>query len=662
MTLTRIAATGTALLMGVALLTAAPSTATAVADPVVEESGDTVTYTDPDLAREKTTTVEGTLRIAYVDRVDRAGRPSSELEYSVETEDGESVPVDLAEELPTSAANGAIEAEVVDAGSEDAQLSEATVETAPATAAPAVGSPHRAYVALVSKTGAMPSEATIASRLEDTVLAEWVDESDGAIPAFTVEETATLPANAPASQNQATLCSMFLPYGLWDEGAAAFPGVDFDTPGTPNHLIMITSGSGCSSISTTGLGIGTLGQGINDGGYSTVLWDERYLEATAVHELGHNFSLGHANAKPCSTCSVDPYYDIFSVMGFGTENNQPPALDSGYRDLLGITQPGEVDTVEKDSSAQSTVAKTLQPRGATTGLRSLRVVDPVGGQEYWVENRAGGDADRDAGATYVNRVLTVKKSVNGALVDTNAYRFRTGVTVTQMGEENALELLPVESGFTDEGAVQEGQTWISPSGGVQIVVDSAPAGAPAEVTVTTRTEPPNILTSGYGHLAMVGRAAFNRPSGWPANTTFSHVWKANGQTVSRAATYTPHPSRRGHTLQLELTGTPPGGSPTTSTSLPTTINYGRFSAPRPRVSGTLKVGRTLKASRGTWKPSATKYYYRWYRSTKVISGATKSSYKLTKADKGHRIRVRVVGRRDGYAQLITYSYYRGPTK
>ena len=48
---TRIASTATVLLMGAALLSAIPASAGAAEDPTIDESGDTVTYSDPTLVR-----------------------------------------------------------------------------------------------------------------------------------------------------------------------------------------------------------------------------------------------------------------------------------------------------------------------------------------------------------------------------------------------------------------------------------------------------------------------------------------------------------------------------------------------------------------------------------------------------------------------------------
>lgn len=72
------------------------------------------------------------------------------------------------------------------------------------------------------------------------------------------------------------------------------------------------------------------------------------------------------------------------------------------------------------------------------------------------------------------------------------------------------------------------------------------------------------------------------------------------------------------------------------------------SAPTPKISGSAKVGTTLTAKAGTWKPSSVKLSYQWQRNGKDIKGATKSKYKLTKSDKGKKITVKVTGKKSGY--------------
>ncbi|MGI9196708.1 MAG: hypothetical protein ACR2KE_04525 [Candidatus Nanopelagicales bacterium] len=66
----------------------------------------------------------------------------------------------------------------------------------------------------------------------------------------------------------------------------------------------------------------------------------------------------------------------------------------------------------------------------------------------------------------------------------------------------------------------------------------------------------------------------------------------------------------------------------------------------PKISGTAKVGQTLKVSTGTWSPTPSSYTYAWKIGTKVVS--TKNSYKVAAADKGKKVTVTVTAKADGY--------------
>ncbi len=68
---------------------------------------------------------------------------------------------------------------------------------------------------------------------------------------------------------------------------------------------------------------------------------------------------------------------------------------------------------------------------------------------------------------------------------------------------------------------------------------------------------------------------------------------------------------------------------------------------RPTVSGTPRVGRRLNASGGRWRPAATRTGWQWLRDGQVVRGATSSAYRLRRADRGHRVAVRVTVRRAG---------------
>ena len=77
--------------------------------------------------------------------------------------------------------------------------------------------------------------------------------------------------------------------------------------------------------------------------------------------------------------------------------------------------------------------------------------------------------------------------------------------------------------------------------------------------------------------------------------------------------------------------------------------------PVPTVSGTAKVGKSLTAKAGSWKPAKVTLKYQWLRDGQPIAKATKSSYKLVKADAGRKITVQVTGSKSGYASVTKTS-------
>ena len=84
---------------------------------------------------------------------------------------------------------------------------------------------------------------------------------------------------------------------------------------------------------------------------------------------------------------------------------------------------------------------------------------------------------------------------------------------------------------------------------------------------------------------------------------------------------------------------------------------GLLNTAAPKVSGTAKVGKKLKVSKGTWLGSPTIYTYQWYRGATKIAGATKSSYKLKPKDAKKKLRVRVTVKRAGFPNVTVYSKY-----
>lgn len=67
---------------------------------------------------------------------------------------------------------------------------------------------------------------------------------------------------------------------------------------------------------------------------------------------------------------------------------------------------------------------------------------------------------------------------------------------------------------------------------------------------------------------------------------------------------------------------------------------------KPKITGTAKVGATLKASAGTWDPAPEATTFTWRVGTKTVG--TGASYKVKASDRGKTISVTVTATRDGY--------------
>ena len=94
------------------------------------------------------------------------------------------------------------------------------------------------------------------------------------------------------------------------------------------------------------------------------------------------------------------------------------------------------------------------------------------------------------------------------------------------------------------------------------------------------------------------------------------------------------------------------GTAKVTVTSPSTASFAKVGTPK--IGGTAKVGNTVSVSNlGAWSPAPTSATYQWYRAGAAISGATKSSYSLVAADRGKKVTVRVVGKRDGYKDTLS---------
>jgi hypothetical protein len=174
---------------------------------------------------------------------------------------------------------------------------------------------------------------------------------------------------------------------------------------------------------------------------------------------------------------------------------------------------------------------------------------------------------------------------------------------------------------------------------------SAPTGIVGQQTFKAGT----ISISG---TLKVGKKLTVKTGTWKPVTpsNFHYQWYRGDQTIKGAtkSTYTIKAADKGYELRVRVTGTRANYAQTSIFSKSTkTIAGGVMNAKAVSISGSVKVGNTVKVKTATWTPSPVKFSYQWHRDGKAIKGATKSTYTIKGADLGHKLSVTVTGKKSG---------------
>lgn len=141
----------------------------------------------------------------------------------------------------------------------------------------------------------------------------------------------------------------------------------------------------------------------------------------------------------------------------------------------------------------------------------------------------------------------------------------------------------------------------------------------------------------------------------PSTATRTRTWLRDGVPISgaTASTYRLTTSDAGRRIGVRVNATDPEWSP----ALPVTktVNVAAACTVRPTFTGTARVGRRLTGTKGTWRQVSHTFSYRWLRDSRPITGATRSTYVTTRADRGHLISLRVTATRSGFTSVSATS-------
>lgn len=153
--------------------------------------------------------------------------------------------------------------------------------------------------------------------------------------------------------------------------------------------------------------------------------------------------------------------------------------------------------------------------------------------------------------------------------------------------------------------------------------------------------------------ARVGSKLTAKAGSWTSGTKLAYQWKANGAAIKGAtgSTFTLGSAQIGKTITVTVTGTKSGYKPTAKTSKATAkVAAKTLSGATPTISGTLRVGSTVTAHKGSWTSGTTRTY-QWYANGVALKGATKYTLVIPSSALGKQLSVKVTGRKAGYTTL-----------
>ncbi|MET0929685.1 MAG: CHAP domain-containing protein [Aeromicrobium sp.] len=186
-------------------------------------------------------------------------------------------------------------------------------------------------------------------------------------------------------------------------------------------------------------------------------------------------------------------------------------------------------------------------------------------------------------------------------------------------------------------------------GFVTTTATSAATERIAAGTLTSRTRP-----SVAGNTR-VGSRLTASPGTWSPTADLSYQWYADGRTIAGATerTYSPSYGQRGTRIRVKVTARRAGFTTASATSAVTpAVTAGSIKAGRPSVTGKAVIGTTLTVTPGTIAPATAKARYQWLRDGATISGARGRTHKVSTADLGHRLSVRVSFKAAGYSTRV----------
>jgi len=142
---------------------------------------------------------------------------------------------------------------------------------------------------------------------------------------------------------------------------------------------------------------------------------------------------------------------------------------------------------------------------------------------------------------------------------------------------------------------------------------------------------------------VVGQTLAVTAGTWTLPATVAYQWTRDGAPIDGATTsrHAVVAADAGHRIAVSVIATRHWYEPATSAAAGVAVAVQPRLVSSPDVTGTYAYGHTLRVTTGTWSPAAKSAAYQWFRDGHAITGATAATYRITRADIGRTVFVRV---------------------
>lgn len=307
--------------------------------------------------------------------------------------------------------------QLASSSAESAHVTE-LIQTSNVAPSPANVGNHKVYLALpsTSKTSEpKPPTATRAQELISEAGDYWRSQTYNKVTGFKVVKTASY----TSTLNRSTLCALETHNAIDKIWAEAAKRTGYKA-GSRTHLVVMTGDcKDTQGKQNSALGVAEIGPNLTSGGRSVI--NDATLQ-TVVHEIGHNFSLGHSNLESVYRSAQVPYFGMYSPMAatVSPTYGSIPALDIAYQLKLGVLPHNALHTIVGSQTVN------LAPMSQLSGRRGAFFYLPTTGQKVFIEYRSGTLSESNA--------FYLSSGLNNELP---GFRFGPGIRVYSLTENSS---------------------------------------------------------------------------------------------------------------------------------------------------------------------------------------------------------------------------------